>query len=100
MTEKGETDVFVFDVNSGELKKRIELAEVIPADRKRDSKDGALLSILPYSATLRDLNWQSISRSTALRLWGNILEVARVGKIPLGLVIVFVFGYTIHLVSI
>ena len=38
MTEKGETDIFVFDVESGELKKRIELAEVIPADQKRDSK--------------------------------------------------------------
>ena len=38
MTEKGETDIFVFDVASGELKKRIELAEVIPAARKRDSK--------------------------------------------------------------
>ena len=38
MTEKGETDIFVFDLDSGELKKRIELAEVIPADKKRVSK--------------------------------------------------------------
>ena len=28
----------MFDVATGELKKRIELAEVIPADRKQDSK--------------------------------------------------------------
>lgn len=38
MTEKGETDIFVFDVESGELKKRIELADMIPAERKRESK--------------------------------------------------------------
>ena len=28
----------MFDVATGELKKKIELAEVIPADRKQDSK--------------------------------------------------------------
>ena len=38
MTEKGETDIFVFDLASGELKKRIELTDVIPADKKRVSK--------------------------------------------------------------
>ena len=38
MTAKGEHDVFVFDVASGELKKRIELVDVIPADQKCNSK--------------------------------------------------------------
>ena len=38
MTEKGETDIFSFDIATGELKKRIELSDVIPSDQKCNSK--------------------------------------------------------------